>query len=175
MSLSIYHKFIQDNDVGIDLPKLTAATIESSPPSLVSAQKVISKINEFSPQQGWISYRDKVEVSSKPPENEYFIEAQYCNGDNSLHIKLISNNQYQVISFFVSPPITNNINSAIQAYTKQALMLRSNLTELTPAKTVNYRLWWQLEQRENNNNFGRWLPLVQQFIGFNNTSAQGEL
>jgi hypothetical protein len=44
-------------------------------------------------------------------------------------------------------------------------MIRQNLKE--HATYANYRLWFQLETEGSNE--GRWLPIAQQFIGFDTT------
>jgi len=171
MSLITYNSLSQDNTLGIKLPQLIAADLENQLPCIVSAKDAITKINAFSAQQGWISYRDSVKITADAPDNEYFIEAQYCNGNDSLHVKLVNDNKYQINTFNASKPIQNCIASATKAYSEQEVVLRNNLVD--QAKTATYRLWWQLENDEKNKHFGRWLPLTQQFVGFNN-SAQGE-
>lgn len=173
MSLTTYNKLGQDPTLETRLPQLTSAQLSRTEHSNQTAKEVINLINSFEPQQGWVSYRDKVEITASAPINEYFIEAQYCRGENSLHIKLTTNNRYQVIQLNVSKVVNHSLDTTEKVYQEQNLVLRNHFQEEEKTETVTYRLWWQQDNNKESQHFGRWLPLAQQFVGFT-FNAQGE-
>ncbi len=157
MSLAAYQTL---DSLGVDLPKLASAklAIESKKLTMDEVKKIIS---EFSPQQGWIQYRDEVKISAAVPERTDLIEAQYCDDNkNTLQIKLLQHNEYLVTTL-----TQTNDTSHEQIYSEQAIELRNNLkSNENSNENALYRLWWQ--QANAGPEEGRWQPFVQQFVGF---------
>jgi len=155
-SLTQYNQLIS-NIPELELPQAKGANITLQT-LIVPAEKLAKAIASISPSQGWIQYSDELVISSKPPVKNNIVEAQFCNdNENSLHIKLQQGSQYLVTT------LTKETESSInQYYTEQKLVIRQNLKE--HATYANYRLWFQLETEGSNE--GRWLPIAQQFIGF---------
>jgi hypothetical protein len=158
-SLTQYNQLIS-NISELELPQVNGANI-SLQTQLVAAEQLETAITTFSPSQGWVQYSDELVISSKPPVKNNILEAQFCNdNENSLHIKLQQGSQYLVTTLTKETESTVN-----QYYTEQTLVIRQNLKE--HATYANYRLWFQLETQGHNE--GRWLPIAQQFIGFDTT------
>lgn len=165
MSLAAYQSL---DDLGVELPKLTKAELIIETKKLTMAE-IKNAISEFSPQLGWIQYRDEVKISVAVPERTDVIEAQYCDDkQNSLQIKLLQNNEYLITRLTQTGDISNH-----QVYSEQAIELRNNLkSSENNNENALYRLWWQ--QGNDGVQEGRWYPLVQQFIGFDVRSNNKE-
>jgi hypothetical protein len=146
----------------LELPNVSSAKLTMHA-NMVSLSELTQAIEKFSATQGWVQYTDELVVSAQVPSKPYIIEAQYCNAKNhSLHIKLQQGDIYQLSTFIVEES-NNEKQSESQFFTEQKLIVRNNLKE--QAVSANYRLWWQLENEGVNE--GRWLPICQQFLGFN--------
>ena len=157
MSLAAYQTL---EGLGVALPKLTGATLTIETKKLPIAE-IKEAISEFSPQQGWVQYRDEVKISAAVPDRTDVIEAQYCDDkQNSLQIKLLQNNEYLITTLTQKSDTCNE-----QVYSEQAIEMRKNLkSNENGNESALYRLWWQ--QATLGAEEGRWQPLVQQFIGF---------
>ncbi|KLV01459.1 hypothetical protein ABT56_22135 [Photobacterium aquae] len=166
MSLDNYfklqaHSCDEADLLGAVLPKLITASLSVKSQTL-SAEQTISEIADFAAEQGWLMLRDGIELCLSAPERRDFIEGEWCRGDRSLKIKLIGHDQYLVTEFAPS-----EATQVTQAYSEQQIYLRNELKEQTDCNTACYRFWWQQEQSSEHR--GRWVPLVQQFIGFDHT------
>ncbi|PKI12732.1 hypothetical protein [Colwellia sp. 12G3] len=150
----------------LELPKVYSANLTVKT-EVVSVRQLVIVIETFSATQGWVQYSDELVISAQAPSKPNILEAQYCNAKNdSLHVKLQQGDSYLLTSFLVE-----ETKAEKQFYTEQQLIIRNNLKE--QATTASYRLWWQLESEGVNE--GRWLPLAQQFLGFdalNNKEVQ---
>ena len=167
MSLYSYNNISANNNLGINLPKLTAGELIIKNTERSDRKKTADRIAQFKAELGWIMYRDRLELTPQSPSSFDFIEAQYCKDNSSLHIKLIDNNRYQINEFTSSSSQSGDSN---QVYSQQSLLIRNNLKE--QALKAKYRLWWQRET--DGDNAYRWQPLLQQFIGFEINTQQGE-
>jgi hypothetical protein len=161
MSLLNYQNLQQatkqpNNKLGCKLPILTSGTLKCAS-TVQSAAQTREMIVAFKPQQGWFMLRDKLVVAGEPPSENEFIEGEWCHGLNSVKVKLLYDDQYQLTTMTVTQDTTGN-----QVYSEQPIYLRSNLKN-APGNLALYRLWWALPQGEN---LGRWQPLAQQFAGF---------
>ena len=123
---------------------------------------MLAAIKDFSAQQGWIMYRDSVQITIEAPTRTDIIEGEWANNGNTLKVKLLGADCYQVIH------LLQNSNNKTTAFTDQKVVLRNNLKG--EYNTIVYRLWWQLAEHDEYE--GRWLPLTQQFIGFNQDKEQ---
>lgn len=149
----------------LELPKGISANLTVQT-TVINIAELAATIDMFSPSCGWVQYSDEVVISAKTPSKINILEGQFCNVKNdSLHIKLQQGSDYLVTRFIVKKAVT-----ADQFYTEQPLIVRSNLKE--QANLANYRIWWQLEKEGVNE--GRWLPLAQQFLGFNEVKNKEE-
>ncbi|MBL0689568.1 MAG: hypothetical protein JJW02_09100 [Pseudoalteromonas sp.] len=175
MSLTAYNTLTsnnkKNNNLAVTLATLTAGKLDINSEN-ITVDKIAEKIANFNPQQGWMQYRDEVKISTTPPERLDIIDGQYCDNEkNSPHIKLLQGNYYLVTSFVY---IDTNANydtqdkEPKQLYSEQAIELRNNLKSSDTAQdNALYRLWYQQgDGTDNSEHEGRWLPLVQQFIGF---------
>lgn len=146
--------------LGNFLPKFTSAGIDFQSEQL-SISQTLAKIAEFSAQQGWIMYRDELLICTEAPSRTDIIEAEWINANNTLKVKLIGTDLYQVTH------ITSK-EQGDKLFSVQPVILRSNLKG--EHNTALYRCWWQ--QASSGEHKGRWLPLTQQFIGFSNDKEQ---
>ena len=166
MSLQGYQRLqahSQDNEelLGNALPRLTEADIEITSMQ-VNSIEMLAQVKAFSAQQGWIMYRDELLISAEAPTRSDIIEGEWANNGNSLKVKLIAADCYQITHTL------QKSNEQNTAYSEQKVILRNNLKG--DYNTAVYRLWWQQVQEGDYN--GRWLPLTQQFIGFSNDKEQ---
>ncbi|WP_166368709.1 hypothetical protein [Psychromonas sp. SA13A] len=162
MSLENYNRLqvhSQDDPrlLGNALPKLTNASINILSEQL-NTEHMLQKIKGFTPAEGWVMYRDQVEMSTEEPTRKDLIEGEWAHNNNSLKVKLIGADLFQVT--LMSHADTDDIT----AFSEQKVMLRQSLkNEFTCAV---YRCWWR--QSQEGDQKGRWLPLTQQFVGFSN-------
>lgn len=143
---------------GCVLPPMVGASLDCQSTTHTAAQ-VHTLINDFNAQQGWVMTRDQVliDASADVLFERDIIEGEWCSGDNSIKVKLLNGDTYQVTTMCLA-----NEQSEQQAYSEQTLFLRNQLKS-EQQDTVLYRLWWQLGSGEYQD---RWQPVAQQFIGF---------
>ena len=167
MSLQSYQQLQSESQenaalLGNRLPNMTLADITIDAKQLTTTE-TLAAIKAFDAQQGWIMYRDSVQITTEAPTRTDVIQGEWVNNGNTRKVKLLGTNCYQVIYFL------QDNNDKTTAFTDQQVVLRNNLKG--QYNTITYRLWWQLaEQGEQQE--GRWLPLTQQFIGFNQDKEQ---
>jgi hypothetical protein len=172
MSLNNYNKLQKEGaaKIGIKLPSLTPANFSRQSETL-NLQNTLTRINHFKADSGWLMKSDNVIIQSDSEginNDSPLIEAQFNNSNNSLHIKLINNGQYNVVEL-TSDSIddSNSIDNSQQqnsAYSEQELYVRNDQAEKSGNNVANYRLWWQ---QENSGIYeGRWQVIAQQFSGF---------
>lgn len=159
MSIENYQKLQKQSEddnslLGMVLPQLNLGSLNTEQ-QLLDTQQTIQFINELAPTQGWILYRDKLELSARAPERKDFIEAEYSNGQDSLLLKLIGDNQYSVCLMKLET------NGSGMVYKTQQLNIRE---ALGGAQLAEYKIWFKQDTTELNQ--GRWEPFAQQFIGF---------
>jgi hypothetical protein len=147
--------------LGNHLPKLINAGIEIQSEQLTT-EKMREKIYTFSAQQGWVMYRDEVVISSETPTRSDIIEGEWTNNSDTLKVKLIGSDLFQVTQIKATQDKANCV------FSEQRVMLRNSLKG--EYNTALYRCWWQQASGEDYK--GRWLPLTQQFIGFSNNKEQ---
>ncbi len=165
MSLNAYQSLKDNSDlddttqqaIGVTLPTLTAATLNLSG-QIVNAQTLQTSIDSFAPDNGWIMYRDELVVSNATPQRPDFVEAEYNRGEDSLQIKFIGHDRYQLSHYVVSAADEHN---PTQCYRDIYPHLRSTLR---PHGKAHYRLWF--EQQTQGTTAGAWQPIGQQFLGF---------
>ncbi|SKA51871.1 hypothetical protein [Photobacterium toruni] len=167
MSLAHYTQLQQRNgqkvkqspseSLGMVLPELTQGNLSIKRDEM-DIHAVCEAITQFVPQSGWVCYRDAVVIENHAPTRTDVVEAEYFNGECTLVIKLLSGHNYQVLT--LSNDTGDNVT---KVYREQHFLLRGD--QKSQAQQAVYRLWFEQE------NTGRWLPLVQQFIGF---AGEGE-
>ena len=140
--------------LGCELPNLTAGSLDCQS-SVLTAAQVLTAIDEFAPEQGWYMMRDQIKIAASPPMDIDFIEGEWSHGSNSLKVKLMHHDQYQLIRMTGTDNCCEH-----QAYSEYRAYLRTGLAENDSTVAV-YRHWWQQDNEQHN-----WTPMVQQFIGF---------
>jgi hypothetical protein len=161
MSLANYQRLQQSSrastaQLGCTLPVMNGGTLTCQS-SVQNAAATREMIASFKAKQGWFMMRDQLIIDATPPTGDDFIEGEWCNGQNSLKVKLLYADQYQLTKMTQTTATTPS-----QAYTEQTVYLRNDLIN-AQHNVALYRLWWDLQQGDNQ---GRWLPLAQQFAGF---------
>lgn len=140
--------------LGVTLPTLNPAhlAVESYQ---VDFQQAKTAIADFKATQGWVMYRDALTREIQAPSRSDLIEAEYSNGTDTLTIKLIAHDRYQV--------------SKMTMQNAQGTMLFKTQTMPVQARLgsdlfITYRLWYV--QGAESETLGKWQPYAQQFIGF---------
>ena len=148
--------------LGNRLENLTNGTLAISSTQL-STSEMHRKLISFKATHGWVMYRDEVLISLEMPTRNDVIEGEWTNGNESIKVKLIASDLFQVSEF------TATKNESKQLFSVQKVILRNSLQN-NEYNCAVYRCWWQ--QAEDADHNGRWLPLSQQFIGFSNNKAE---
>lgn len=143
--------------IGMVLPKLQSATLVLDSKRM-STDEMRNHIIQFSANEGWIMARDELLITTIAPDDD-IIEAEFCNDQASLAVKLIADNLYLVTTYQCKEETSSNM-----LYQTQPLVLQTRLLKFG-VNTALYRFWWQ-QGSTTDNNYGRWVPLAQQFIGF---------
>ncbi|WP_298943936.1 hypothetical protein [uncultured Psychromonas sp.] len=166
MSLENYNKLQAHSQddlrlLGNGLPTLMNAGLDILSEQL-STEKMLEKIKAIIPTQGWVMYRDQVEISADIPTRTDLIEGEWVNESDSLKVKLVSTDLFQVTRM-------NRADAdGFTAFSEQKVVLRQHLKNNITCAV--YRCWWK--QAQEGEQKGRWLPLTQQFIGFSNEKEQ---
>lgn len=157
MSLENYQK-LDSSKLNLEhgLPQLKSKTLTRSAEKtdLLGVQVLVEK---FAPTVGWQMYKDGNEVSVEQPK-ENLIEAQYSNGQDSLHVKLVGH-QYIVTTLMVTEAANDN------QVVKEQVLLLSN--KVKPYREAMFQIWY--EQRDS-----KWKPIAQQFMGLIPARQEGE-
>ncbi|MFT6907837.1 MAG: hypothetical protein ACJAS1_004524 [Oleiphilaceae bacterium] len=143
--------------LSVELPLLNFAGLLVKTTRL-NPQEVISKLSDFKASQGWTLYRDRLDVNPAAPSEVYFTEGEWCKGNGSIHLKLISDDIYLLTEY----QLDSDKKDSMECYQDQQVFVRKYNKEQVLEKAC-YRLWWQCDAQ------GKWQPLVQQFLGFNST------
>ena len=152
MSLIAYNALKEYSNTGVELPTLHAGALAITTQQC-NADALTALINTFAPTSGWAMYRDTVQLATHIENTQGLIEAQFNQGENSLHIMLTANNQYH-ISNFVGQKDTQNTNTL---YKDLSVEIRESLQQ---AGHAVYRLWYE------KNAESLWQAQAQQFLGF---------
>jgi hypothetical protein len=150
--------------LGVTLPELQSAELNITS-TQCSPDEVITAIAALNATYGWVMYIDELTLTEKAPSRNNFIEGEWCNNTETIKVKLLSGEQYLLVTMKVK----TNENSSF-AYTTQSVFLRSNIE--TTQSTANYRQWYKQEQQGADE--GRWTTYAQQFIGFVSSQNKGE-
>lgn len=172
MSLNNYNKLQKEgaDKIGIKLPSLKAASI-SRESNILNLENTLARINDFKADAGWLMQSDSVKIQSDSTgisQDSPLIEAQFNKGNNSLHIKLVTNGQYNVVEL-ISDAIADSDSiddsqQKISAYSEQKIYMRNDLAKESSNNVANYRQWWQ--QENSGIKEGCWQVIAQQFMGF---------
>jgi hypothetical protein len=154
MSL-VNYQHLQSANLGCALPTMVAATVDCQS-SVHTGAQTRALIDAFTPQQGWFMLRDRLVIDAISPPTDDFIEGEWCHGQNSLKVRQLYGDQFQLTRMTLS-----NKSTTEQAYNEQVVCLRNDLKQTVAI----YRLWWILQQDPLM--AGRWAPRAQQFMGFN--------
>ncbi|BAC97563.1 hypothetical protein [Vibrio vulnificus YJ016] len=169
MTIALYTQLQQQNNqclsendrsfpsIGIEMPNIVEShlTIETVQ---CQRQELFRKIIDFAPQQGWVCYRDGVEIRSEAPTRSDVIEAEYLHRGDSLVVRHLNGETY-LLSYLREG---HQDGTGVMCYREQKMRLRNDIT--SSANHVVYRVWFQ--QSQSGLTQGRWLPKVQQFVGF---------
>ncbi len=157
MSLENYNK-LDSSQLNLEygLPQLKSKTLTRRAEKIdLSAVRVL--VEALSPTDGWQMYKDGNEVSVEQPKGN-LIEAQYTNGQDSLHVKL-AGHQYIVTTLMVTE--TANDTQVV----KEQVLLLSN--KVKPYREAMFQIWY--EQSDS-----KWKPIAQQFMGLLPAKKEGE-
>lgn len=149
---------------GAPLPKLLSGSLHLEVKEK-PAQEMIEAVKAFDAKCGWVQFRDELKLFTATAETIELSrfdlhEAEFFNGNASVHIRYLSAGRYQLVYFQMSGELKGQFT-----YTEQTYYLRADLAEENSC--VLYRHWW-LDKNSN----GNWLPVTQQFIGFTQASNQ---
>lgn len=144
-------------ELGVALPQIYSAELNVKSEKM-TAQAVIEVLQDFQAEHGWTLYRDRLSVSPLPPEDVYFIEGEWCKGNQTIKVQLLEGDEYLMTTFNKEAANDN----ATQCYHDQAVFLRKH-SEDQPLQQATYRLWWKCDSQ------GLWQALAQQFIGITAT------
>ncbi|MEZ9591716.1 hypothetical protein BCU93_03365 [Vibrio breoganii] len=153
MGIELYQNMTSDSikELGVKLPTLQSGNlnIESFQGDFTSVEQAISLLQ---PTDGWVMYRDKIEISANLPRRKDVIEAEYHKDEISLKVQLLHGNVYQVTRLHGAPSPDGSL-----CFSEQKVLLRNQL--LTEGDFALYRLWYESVNC-------RWQPIAQQFVGF---------
>ena len=150
------------NILGCALPAMLVAPLFQAGEVITSAN-LASWLDNLSVHHGWYQTRDKV-ATGLPDQYHDLIEGEWFTGTLTVRLKLLSGDSYQLVRFSDTPFEGGQpLNST--AYCEQPVLIRPQLI----ANGVDlgiYRLWWRLGAAADGPLDGRWLPVAQQFVGF---------
>lgn len=153
MSLIAYEKLtkLPSTKLGVQLPKLQQGNLQISS-SVLGYEELLQKVNGFAPEAGWVMARDKVTRTLELPKATDLLEAEFCHGSQSLHVRLEAEGKYRCTQLFSQ-------KEGSMLYRDQTIFARDK-----GGLMLVYRLWWQIAAGGIDD--GRVRPLAQQFIGF---------
>ena len=163
MTLPAYQTLASDENraiIGAKLPALKAGDLQIQSERL-PYNALQAKVQPFLAGQGWVMCRGEVLRQTELPAEHDLLEAEYCLGEQSLHIRLEQPGLYRCALFTANPEGT--------------LLYRDQLVHSREGgkQVLCYRLWWQLGTTAPDE--GRYRPLAQQFLGFSTLSAAEDL
>ena len=148
--------------LGMQLPKLTSATLKltASKGNIRAVHEAIQAFaNQYRITAGWAMLSDQVMLTQTALYSDSLLQAQYTDGNNSLHIQHLGQDRYQMTWFTATSESANT-----HCYREQMLVLRPSL-EKSHSKV---RFWFELVEHG-------WQPVAQQFVGLQNQAkAQSE-
>ena len=143
--------------LGVSLPAMTTAQLKLIS-NRCSAAQICEQVEQLQATEGWLMYRDTLELTSQAPVRYDFVEGEWCNQHTSLKVKHLNGDTYLCVTMSLSEEKT-----VAQQYKEQVIYLRKDL-KADQQNAVIYRQWF--EQGTSGDSEGRWLPLMQQFVGF---------
>jgi hypothetical protein len=149
MGLENYKK-LKGASLNVELPTLYPAQLELISQN-VQFEDVLIAIQNLNPSSGWQMYRDETRTGVELIDRKDLIEAQYTNGQNSIHIKLIGHH-FRMSSFIVSEADADTE----WVYKKQDMYLSNKVAQGKMTLLV-----WYKKSMES-----KWTPVAQQFVGF---------
>ncbi|MDO5667632.1 MAG: hypothetical protein Q4G44_07395 [Alcaligenaceae bacterium] len=108
---------------------------------------------------GWYQTNDSTALGM-PEQLSALLEGEWFDGHNSLSVRLLAPNQYQVTKLSTNDQETDSD----YCYQDQDIYLRGNLCT-SSVNTVRYRQWFQCQEHA-------WQPVASQFLGFTFTEEQ---
>ena len=159
MTLPAYQTLASDENraiIGAKLPALKAGGLQIQSERLPYSA-LQAKVQPFLAGQAWVMSRGAVLRQTELPAEHDLLEAEYCLGEQSLHIRLEQPGLYRC--------------TQLTAQTDGDLLYRDQLVHSREGgkQLLCYRLWWQLGTEAPDE--GRYRPLAQQFLGFSTHSA----
>lgn len=153
MSLAAYEKLakLPLTKLGVQLPKLQQGDLQISS-SVLGYEALLQKVAGFAPEAGWAMARDTVIRTVELPKETDLLEAEFCHGSQSLHLRLEAPGKYRCTQLYTQ-------KEGQMLYRDQAVFAREK-----GGLMLVYRLWWQIAASGSDE--GRVRPLAQQFIGF---------
>ena len=140
--------------LGVQLPNFSRGGLTVQV-STLGAEQIIEKIAQFNAKDGWVQYGDQLMITTGAPAHRFFIEGEWSNGRETLHV--VQNGHDYIVRY-----LDFSDTSEQQVYCEQTLLLRASLGE--PHQVATYRLFYTLASDGERN--GRWYPSAQQFVGF---------
>ncbi|WP_418641478.1 hypothetical protein ACNUDM_08320 [Vibrio chaetopteri] len=148
-----YNQLIGDKSFHALAPMHSAALNTTS--SHQDLQQTKQTIQAFSPESGWTLYRDKLSTAPTDLTRQDLIEGEWHSQNQSLKVRMIKPNRFLVIQ-------SRTEQGESHAYQDVQIMLQP----VSGEQRATYRIWWQ--QADSGERIGRWSPVFQQFIGFDN-------
>ncbi|MFA0465422.1 hypothetical protein AB4524_00790 [Vibrio breoganii] len=160
MSITDYQqlKSRDSAELGVALPNLTPSGL-STICEVVDADELLKRLSTISLTNGWATYNDQVVIATQLNSLQGLLEAEYTNGTQSFHIRLLNTDEFQLTHF---QPDENALDADF-AYKHQSIVIRGNLQN--HHKFAQYRIWYQSIN-------ARWTPFAQQFMGFSSTTSE---
>ena len=156
------------NILGCDLPAMQAASLYQAS-DVINSANLAACLDNLAVHHGWYQTRDKV-ATGRPDQYQDLIEGEWFTGTLTVRIKLVAGDSYQLVRFSDAPfddsqPLTGT------AYSEQPVFIRPSL--IVNGKNLGiYRLWWRLGMATDGPFDGRWLPVAQQFVGFDRSKER---
>lgn len=150
------------NILGCDLPAMQAATLYQTG-GVINRANLAACLDNLAIHHGWYQTRDKV-ATGLPDQYNDLIEGEWFTGTLTVRLKLLSGDSYQLVRCS-DAPFDGGQQLTGTAYSEQPVFIRPLL--ITDGIDLGiYRLWWRLGMATDGPLDGRWLPVAQQFVGF---------
>lgn len=156
------------DQLGCSLPQMQAAPLYWRTLRLCRTELAAS-LAALALKEGWYLTRDQL-VLGIPAQSDVLIEGEWVTDTLSVRLKLLSEETYQLTCFSLEP-FAGSQPQHDTAYHEQALYLRPPLMTKGPDLGI-YRLWWRLGSHADGPQEGRWLPVAQQFVGFDRSKER---
>lgn len=136
------------------IPNMATAKLIIQPSNrLLTLEQVRQILDQFSPDFGWVLYRDELSTDAVDFSRNDIIEGEWGKPKHSLRLRQVSPNQYRLTECHEAEGDTD----AYQDITVK-------LQPITTKSHATYRVWWRCETTGPRK--GRWEPYYQQLIGF---------